>query len=79
MIEMVPDQPETPLLQLNGERGFVFCAPGKMGGANVNFSGKIHSPRKDVPPNLPKCQSGCFRLSSVEVMAYEYKENEAPQ
>jgi hypothetical protein len=25
MIQMIPEHPDTPLLQLNGERGFVFC------------------------------------------------------
>jgi len=29
MIQMIPEHPQTPLLQLNGERGFVFCGFGK--------------------------------------------------
>jgi len=29
MIQMIPERPETPSLQLNGERGFVFSAGGK--------------------------------------------------
>jgi hypothetical protein len=29
MIQMIPEHPETPLLHLNGERGFVFSGGGK--------------------------------------------------
>jgi len=31
-LKMIPEHPETPLLQLNGDRGFVFCGPGKAHG-----------------------------------------------
>jgi hypothetical protein len=30
MIQMIPEHPQTPLLQLNGERGFVFCDSDKI-------------------------------------------------
>jgi hypothetical protein len=30
MIQVIPEHPETPLLHLNGERGFVFCDSDKI-------------------------------------------------